>query len=108
MRYKQLQEGLLEAESQIQLEKHVWKMQAEVFTVGRPCKAQKKEPLILTFTNEDEERVLMPHNDPLVITLTVANYGTHQILVDNGNSTDILYWPTFEQMKIGQERIKPV
>jgi hypothetical protein len=46
----------------------------------------------------------MPHDDALVVTLTVANHGIHRILVDNGSSADIL---SFQQMGIDRERIKP-
>jgi hypothetical protein len=49
----------------------------------------------------------MPHDDALVVTLTVANHGIHRILVDNGSSADILYWPAFQQMGIDRDRIKP-
>ena len=31
----------------------------------------------------------------------------HRVLVDNGNSADILYYPTFQQMKIDRERLTP-
>jgi hypothetical protein len=51
--------------------------------------------------------VVMPHDDALVVTLTVANHGIHRILVDNGSSADILYWPAFQQMGIDRDRIKP-
>jgi hypothetical protein len=49
----------------------------------------------------------MPHDDALVVTLTVANHGIHRILVDNRSSADILYWPAFQQMGIDRDRIKP-
>ena len=29
----------------------------------------------------------------------------HRVLVDNGSSADILYYPTFQQMGIGRERL---
>ena len=29
----------------------------------------------------------------------------HRVLVDNGSSVDILYYPTFQQMKIDRERL---
>ena len=51
--------------------------------------------------------VAMPHDDALVVTLTVANHVIHRILVDNGRSADILYWPAFQQMGIDQDTIKP-
>ena len=31
----------------------------------------------------------------------------HKVLVDNGSSTDILYYPAFQQMGIGRERLIP-
>ena len=32
----------------------------------------------------------------------------HQVLVDNGSSADILYYPTFQQMGIDRERLIPI
>ena len=49
----------------------------------------------------------MPHDNALVVTLTVANHTIHRIQVDNGNFADILYWPVFQQMGIDRDRIKP-
>ena len=49
----------------------------------------------------------MPHDDALVVTVTVANHVIHRILVKNGSSADILYWPAFKQIGIDQDRIKP-
>jgi hypothetical protein len=63
--------------------------------------------VVLSFLEEDSRRVAMPHDDALVVTLTVANHAIHRILVDNGSSTDILYWPAFQQMGIEREKIKP-
>ena len=31
----------------------------------------------------------------------------HRVLVDNGSSADILYYPTLQQMGIGKERLIP-
>ena len=31
----------------------------------------------------------------------------HRVLVDNGSSADILYYPAFQQMRIGRERLIP-
>ena len=73
----------------------------------RPPKAARMESDILSFSEEDAQGVAMLHDDALVVTLTVANHVIHRILVNNGSSTDILYWPVFQQMGIDRDRIKP-
>ncbi|XP_059441959.1 uncharacterized protein LOC132174300 [Corylus avellana] len=87
---------------------HARKTQTEeVFTVQRPSKVAKKDSVILSFSEEDAKGVMPPHDDPLVVTVTVANHMIHRILVDNGSSADILYWPIFKQMGIDRDRITP-
>jgi hypothetical protein len=49
----------------------------------------------------------MPHDDALVVTMTVANHTIHMILVDNGSSAEIIYWSVVQQMGIPRDRIKP-
>jgi hypothetical protein len=78
-----------------------------VYSLHRPSKVAKIESVVLSFSEEDARGVVMPHDDALVVTLTVANHGIHRILVDNRSSADILYWPAFQQMGIDRERIKP-
>ena len=62
----------------------------------------------ITFTNEDAARIHHPHDDAIVITLLIADYITRRVLVDNGSSTDILYYPAFQQMKLGRDQLHPV
>ena len=37
----------------------------------------------------------------------MGDYNTHRVLVDNGSSADILYYPTFQQMQINKEHLVP-
>jgi hypothetical protein len=78
-----------------------------MYSLHRPSKTARTESVVLSFSEEDTRGVVMPHDDTLVVTLTVANHGIHRILVDNGSSADILYWLAFQQMGIDRERIKP-
>ena len=55
----------------------------------------------ITFTDEDAERVHHPHDDAIVITLLIVDYMTKRVLMDNGSSANILYYPTFQQMRLG-------
>ena len=65
------------------------------------------EPAI-TFTDEDAGRMHHPHDDAIVITLLIADYTTRRVLVDNGSSADILYYPAFQQMRLGRDQLRPV
>ena len=60
------------------------------------------EPAI-SFTDEDAEWIHHPHDDTIVITLLIVDYTTRRVLVDNGSSTDILYYPAFQQMRLGRD-----
>ena len=64
----------------------------EVYSLHRPVKAARMKSIMLSYSEEDARGVVMPHEDALVVTMTVANHTIHRILVDNWSSADILYW----------------
>ena len=68
---------------------------------GRSLRAKSTDEQAITFTDEDAERIHHPHDDAIVITLLIADYTTGRVLVDNGSSANILYYPAFQQMKLG-------
>ena len=68
--------------------------------------AQVDNPII-GFLKEDARRLHHPHNDALVVSIQVEDYNTHRVLVDNGSSADILYYPAFQQIRIERERLIP-
>jgi hypothetical protein len=80
----------------------------EVLALNEPGKVRKRESEGVTFSEEDEWGVSVPHDDPLVVTMTVANCSVRRILIDNGSSADILYWTAFSQMKISQDKMRPI
>ena len=62
----------------------------------------------MEFSEEDARRLHHPHDDALVISLRVGDYNMHRVLIDNGSSTDILYCPAFQQMRINREQLVPI
>ena len=62
---------------------------------------------IIGFLEEDARRFHHPHDDALVVSIQIVDYNTHQVLVDNDSSADILYYPTFQQMWINREHLVP-
>ncbi|XP_075636461.1 uncharacterized protein LOC142608646 [Castanea sativa] len=59
------------------------------------------------FSEEDARRLHHPHDDALVVTIQTEDYNIHRVLIDKGSSADILYYPAFQQMGIGRERLVP-
>ena len=51
---------------------------------------------IICFSEEDARRLHHPHDDALVVSIRVGDYNTYRVLVDNGSSADILYYPAFQ------------
>ncbi|XP_030963402.1 uncharacterized protein LOC115984522 [Quercus lobata] len=75
---------------------------------GRPPRTRLMDEPTISFTDEDAERIHHPHDDAIVITLLIADYTTRRVLVDNGSSADILYYPAFQQMRLGRDQLRPV
>ena len=49
----------------------------------------------IEFSEDDARRLHYLHDDALVVSLQIEDYNMHRVLVDNGSSTDILYYPAF-------------
>jgi len=62
----------------------------------------------ITFTDENAERVHHSHDDVIFITLLIVDYTIRRVLVDKGSSADILYYPAFQQMRLGQDQLLPI
>ncbi|XP_057463294.1 uncharacterized protein LOC130753317 [Actinidia eriantha] len=62
----------------------------------------------VTFTKADLKRVQHPHSDPLVVQLRIGGYDVKRILVDTGSSVEVMYYNLFKQLKLPQDKLKPV
>ena len=75
---------------------------------GRSPKTRTTDKQTITFTDEDAVRIHHPHDDAIFITLLIPDYTIGRVLVDNGSSADILYYPAFQQMNLGRDQLRPV
>ena len=66
---------------------------------------QKRTDQDMSFNEANARGVKQPYNDPLFIMLTIEGFNTKRILVDNGSSADIIYLPTFQQLKLDPRRL---
>ncbi|XP_070057652.1 uncharacterized protein [Nicotiana tomentosiformis] len=54
----------------------------------------------ITFTGEDTDRLLLPHNDTLVISLNVLDFKIKRVLMDPGWSANIIQLRVLEKAKL--------
>ncbi|XP_070039478.1 uncharacterized protein [Nicotiana tomentosiformis] len=59
----------------------------------------------ITFTEEDTDGLLLPHNDALVILLNVLDFKIKCVLVDPRSSANIIQWRVLEQDKLTESII---
>ena len=72
-----------------------------------PLFKQKRTDQDMSFNEAYAKGVKQPHNDPLVIMLTIKGFNTKRILVDNSSSVDIIYLSAFQQLKLDPRRLRP-
>ena len=56
----------------------------------RPRKNVKMDDQVITFSEDDARGIHQPHDDALIVTLTIAGFITRRVLIDNGSSADII------------------
>ena len=54
----------------------------------------------IIFSEEDVHNNIQPHDDPMVISIQVANCRVRRVLVDTGSSVDILFKGAHEQLNL--------
>jgi hypothetical protein len=53
----------------------------------------------ITFSQEDLQLKDYPHNDAMVISYVIKEFLVHNVLVDTGSATDIIFAKAFRQMQ---------
>ena len=76
--------------------------------MGSVLKIARRENPIIGFSEEDARRLHHPHDDALIASIRVGDYNVHRVLVNNGNSADILYNPAFQQIGIDRAQLIPM
>ena len=65
---------------------------------------EDKDPII--FTPKDQGDVLLPHDDPSVISTIIVKHPIERLLVDSRSSINLLYWNCFEKIHITHDCLK--
>ncbi|XP_030945881.1 uncharacterized protein LOC115970381 [Quercus lobata] len=96
-------EGTTAAGSSKKARKTYLRMVHSVQLTGSIPKMLRIDNPIIGFSEDDARRLHHPHDNVLVVSLQTGDYNMHRVLVDNGSSADILYYPAFQQMRINRE-----
>ena len=99
--------GTVVAGSSKKARKTYLKMVHSVQLTGSVPKMPRIDNPVIKFSEDDVRRLHHPHDDALVVSLQIGDYNMHRVLVDNGSSADILYYPAFQQMRIDREWLTP-
>ena len=46
-------------------------------------------------------------NDPVVISVVTAGRKVHKVLVDQGSSADVMFWSTFNKLRLSPNLLRP-
>ena len=62
-----------------------------ILVTQRPRKNVKLDDQVINFSEDDARGIHQPHDDALVVTMTITGFITRRVLIDNGSSADIIY-----------------
>ena len=62
----------------------------------------------ITFTPVDRRDVIIPHDNPMVISAIIAKHPIERIRMDSGSSVSLIYWNCFKQMSIAHNQLKRI
>ena len=68
-----------------------------------PKRARIEIPPVLGFLDENKIRAIQPHNDALVVTLSIGRYDVKRVLVDQGSAVDIMYPDLYKGLNLKPE-----
>ena len=88
--------GTTVTESSKKARKTYLRMVQNVQLTGFVSKIARRESPIIGFSEEDARRLHHPYDDALVVGIQIEDYNMHMVLVINGSSTNILYYPAFQ------------
>ncbi|XP_074378023.1 uncharacterized protein LOC141719544 [Apium graveolens] len=61
----------------------------------------------MTFSTEDYEDIIRPHEDPLIITPIIGQNKIWKVMVDTGSLDNILFHKTYYKMNMAGEQLEP-
>ncbi|RDX67625.1 hypothetical protein CR513_53471, partial [Mucuna pruriens] len=70
-------------------------------------RADLTPPPMISFDERDMRYKPPRHDEPMVISIEVAEYKVERVLIDQGSSTNILYWSTYKKLGLQPTDMEP-
>ena len=64
-----------------------------------PNRAKTNVLLVLSFSDADKQGTIQPHDDALVVTLRIGGYDVKRVMIDQGNTAEIMYPDLFGEFR---------
>ena len=96
----------------------LWRAVQPILQASPPCHSGHRHQLcrysitrshpLITFIDRNFKGINpINQNDPVVVSIAIANFMVSKVLISQGNSTDILYWKTFRRLEVSLDTIQP-
>ncbi|CAL2276736.1 unnamed protein product [Prunus armeniaca] len=59
----------------------------------------------ITFCEEEEEGILYPHDDPMIIRVEITDYDVGRVLIDIGSSVNVIFSDAFRGLGIADSMV---
>ncbi|CAL8998086.1 unnamed protein product, partial [Prunus brigantina] len=59
----------------------------------------------ITFSEEEEEGIIYPHDDPMIIRAEIADYDVGRVLIDTGSSVNVIFTDAFRGLGIADSMV---
>ncbi|XP_021817131.1 uncharacterized protein LOC110759386 [Prunus avium] len=59
----------------------------------------------ITFSEEEEEGIIYPHDDPMIIRAEIAAFDVGRILIDTGSSVNVIFADAFKELGIDDSQV---
>ncbi|CAL9011256.1 unnamed protein product [Prunus brigantina] len=59
----------------------------------------------ITFSQEEEEGIIFPHDDPMIIRAEIADYDVGRVLIDTGSSVNVIFADAFKGLDVADSMV---